>query len=284
MTISISVFTMFLLIQSGGPDAASPPKPIVLKAARLFDGRSDTLLQNGMVVVEGKTIKAVGAGLLIPDGSTVIDLGDSTLCPGFIDAHTHLTHERTADYNQGFVDGMCREVAEQAILSTVYARRTIAAGFTTVRDVGSDDFLDIGLRNSIAKGVVPGPRMLVAVHGLGAVGGHSDRNGLRHDLLRQRNEADGIASGPDRLREAVRYQVKYGADVIKFCASGGVLSLADEVDTPQLTLDEMTASATRPTGCEKRSPATATATRQRATRCSPGSTRSSTARSFRPTR
>jgi imidazolonepropionase-like amidohydrolase len=168
-------------------------------------------------------------------------MGDATLCPGFIDAHTHLTHERTADFNQGFVDGMRREVAEEAILSTVYARRTVEAGFTTVRDVGSGDLLDVGLRNSIAKGVVPGPRMLVCVHALGAVGGHADRSGLRHDLFPQRNEAEGIASGPDRFRAAVRYQVKYGADVIKFCASGGVLSLADEVDTPQLTLDEMTA-------------------------------------------
>ena len=103
-----------------------------------------------------------------PTGATVIDLGDATLCPGFIDAHTHLTHERTADYNQGFVDAMRREVAEQAILSTVYARRTVEAGFTTVRDVGSGDFLDVGLRNAIAKGVVPGPRMLVCVHALGA--------------------------------------------------------------------------------------------------------------------
>ena len=125
--------------------------------------------------------------------------------------------------------------------STVYARRTVEAGFTTVRDVGSDDLLDVGLRNAIAKGIVPGPRMLVCVHALGAVGGHADTNGLRHDLIPQAKEAEGIASGPDRLREAVRYQVKYGADVIKFCASGGVLSLADEVDTPQLTLDEMTA-------------------------------------------
>ena len=104
----------------------------------------------------------------------MIELGDATLCPGFIDAHTHLTHERTADYNQGFVDGMRREVAEQAILSTVYARRTVEAGFTTVRDVGSGDLLDVGLRNSIAKGVVPGPRMLVCVHALGAIGGHAD--------------------------------------------------------------------------------------------------------------
>jgi imidazolonepropionase-like amidohydrolase len=232
---------VFLSFQSPvqGPGAA--PSPIVLKAARLFDGKSESLLPNPTVIVEGKLIKAVGDGLAIPDGSNVIDLGDATICPGFIDAHTHLTHERTADYNQGFVDGMRREVAEQAILSTVYARRTIEAGFTTVRDVGSSDFLDVGLRNSIAKGIVPGPRMLVCVHALGALGGHSDRNGLRHDLLPQRHEAEGIASGPDGIREAVRYQVKFGADVIKFCASGGVLSLADEVDTPQLTLAEMTA-------------------------------------------
>ncbi len=241
MLISTSLLSVLLLLQPPGSGAAAPPKPIVIKAARLFDGKSEELVPNGMVIVEGKAIKAVGAGLSIPDGSTVIDLGDATLCPGFIDAHTHLTHERTVDFNQGFVDGMRREVAEQAIRSTVYARRTIEAGFTTVRDVGSDDFLDVGLRNAIAKGIVPGPRMLVAVHALGAIGGHSDESGLRHDLLPQRHEAHGIASGPDRLREAVRYQVKYGADVIKFCASGGVLSLADEVDTPQLTLAEMTA-------------------------------------------
>ena len=241
VTISISLLTVVFLLQSGDRAAAAPPSPILLKAARLFDGKSDAVMQNGMVLVEGKRIKAVGSGLAVPEGSKVIDLGDSTLCPGFIDAHTHLTHERTEDFNQGFVDGMRREVAEQAILSTVYARRTIEAGFTTVRDVGSVDFLDVGLRNSIAKGVVPGPRMLVCVHALGSVGGHSDRNGLRHDLLPQRHEADGIASGPDDLRAAVRYQVKFGADVIKFCASGGVLSLADEVDTPQLTLAEMTA-------------------------------------------
>jgi imidazolonepropionase-like amidohydrolase len=233
----------FLLILPGtSPEADPPPKSVVLKAARLFDGISDGLTRNGVIVVEGKTIKAVGAGLPVPDGATVIDLGDATLCPGFIDAHTHLTHERTADYNQGFVDSMRREVPEAAILATVYARRTVEAGFTTVRDVGSDDLLDVGLRNSIAKGVVPGPRMLVCVHGIGATGGHADRNGLRHDLFgKEADETEGIANGPDRLRAAVRYQIKYGADVIKFCASGGVLSLADEVDTPQLTLDEMTA-------------------------------------------
>ena len=241
MIIPTSLLTVLMLSQAASREAAPPPAPILLKAARLFDGRADALVQNAMVIVEGKTIKAVGTELPVPGGAKIIDLGDATLCPGFIDAHTHLTHERTADYNQGFVDSMRREVAEQAILSTVYARRTIEAGFTTVRDVGSADFLDVGLRNSIARGVVPGPRMLVCVHALGSVGGHSDRNGLRHDLLPQRHEAEGIASGPDQLRQAVRFQVKFGADVIKFCASGGVLSLADEVDTPQLTLAEMTA-------------------------------------------
>jgi imidazolonepropionase-like amidohydrolase len=237
--ILTSLLPLLFLLQADAP--ASKPKPVVLKAARLFDGTSDSLTPGGMVIVEGKTIKAVGAGLAVPDGATVIDLGDATLCPGFIDAHTHLTDEMSPDFNQGFVDGMRREVAELAIRSTVYARRTVEAGFTTVRDVGSDDSLDVGLRNAIARGVVPGPRMLVCVHALGAAGGHADVNGLRHDLFPQRGPAAGIVNSPEQAREAVRLQVKQGADVIKFCASGGVLSLADEVDTPQLTLEEMTA-------------------------------------------
>ncbi len=233
---------LLLTYQRGDEEPDVAPKYVVLRADRVFDGKADAFIAEGMVVVEGKLIKAVGVNLPIPDGALVLDLADVTLCPGFIDAHTHLTHERNPDFNKGFVDAMRTELAEQAIHSTVYARRTLEAGFTTVRDVGSGDFLDVGLRNAINKGYVAGPRMQVCVHALGATGGHADETGLRHDLLANPpGVKEGIADGPDRLREAVRHQVKAGADVIKFCASGGVLSLADEVDTPQLTLDEMTA-------------------------------------------
>src|SRR5579883_2745286 len=215
---------------------------IALKAARLFDGKSDGVERNGVVLVRGPKILAAGTDLAIPPGAEVIDLGDATLSPGFLDAHTHLTGESTDDWKQHFVDEFRRELAERAIESTVHARKVLEAGFTTVRDVGSEDLLDVGLRNAIARGLVPGPRMLVAVHALGARGGHADETGLRHDLLiKEPGPAEGIAYGPDGFREAVRFQVKYGADVIKFCASGGVLSLADEVDTPQLSPEEMKA-------------------------------------------
>ena len=101
--IPTNLLALFLVLQPGGAGGVSPPKSIVLKAARLFDGQSGATVPNGMVIVEGKSIKAVGVNLKVPEGSTEIDLGDATLCPGFIDAHTHLTHERSADYNQGFV-------------------------------------------------------------------------------------------------------------------------------------------------------------------------------------
>jgi imidazolonepropionase-like amidohydrolase len=245
LIVSLAVVT-WLACAAALPPALSQeskaPAITALKAARLFDGKSDALQSNGVVLVQGPKIIAVGTNLSIPAGAEVIDLGNATLSPGFIDAHTHLTGDYTDDWKQTFVDQFRRELAERAINSTVNARKVLEAGFTTVRDVGSEDLLDVGLRNSIARGVVPGPRMLVAVYGLGARGGHADVTGLRHDLLvREQGAAEGIAHGPAGFREAVRYQVKHGADVIKFCASGGVLSLADEVDTPQLTLEEMTA-------------------------------------------
>jgi imidazolonepropionase-like amidohydrolase len=238
---AVAWITTTIAIPPALPQDSKAPPTIALKAARLFDGKSGALKPNGVVLVRGTKIAAAGSGLAIPAGAEVIDLGDATLSPGFIDAHTHLTGESTDDWKQGFVDRFRRELAEKAIESTVHARKVLEAGFTTIRDVGSDDMLDVGLRNAIARGLIPGPRMLVAVHALGARGGHADETGLRHDLLRELGPAEGIAHGPESFREAVRFQVKYGADVIKFCASGGVLSLADEVDTPQLSPEEMNA-------------------------------------------
>ncbi len=224
--------------------AAPAPKAdmVVLKAARLFDGKGDTLVKNAVVVIEGSKIKAVGSGLAVPAGAKLIDLGDSTLLPGFVDAHTHLSAEAGDNWYRDQVESLRRVLPEEAIRTAQFARRTLDAGFTTVRDLGSTQYLDVGLRNAIAAGVTPGPRLLVAVHGLGARGGHCDESGFPYLLFgRESGLADGVASGADGFRDAVRMQIKYGADVIKTCATGGVLSLSDEVDTPQLTQDEMNA-------------------------------------------
>jgi imidazolonepropionase-like amidohydrolase len=224
------------------PTDAAKAETIVLKAARMFDGRSDAAVRNAVVVVERGTIKAVGSGLPTPPGARVVDLGDATLLPGFIDAHVHLTGESSDDWYRAAVEGLRRTVAEKAVRATEFARRTLMAGFTTVRNVGADDYIDVGLRNAIEAGVVPGPRMLVATSALGARGGHCDSNGFPYLLFgKEPGIAEGIASGADAFRDAVRFQVKYGADVLKVCATGGVLSLHDEVDTPQITQSEMDA-------------------------------------------
>src|SRR5439155_11115458 len=214
------------------------------KADRLFDGRSDALVQPGVVVVSGNKIQSVGGQ--IPPTAAVIDLGDATLLPGFIDSHTHLTMDFNPDYNGARLTQLSRTIPEQAIRATANARVTLLGGFTTVRDVGSSDFLDVGLRNSINSGVVPGPRMLVSVHALGSTGGHCDEGaGFRFGLLNHESgPEDGVINSPDQARTAVRFNIKYGADVIKTCATGGVLSPTDDVDVPQLTQGELDALVT----------------------------------------
>jgi imidazolonepropionase-like amidohydrolase len=218
-------------------------KSYVLKAARMFDGKSDALAKPGLLVVSDGKIAGVGSGASIPAGAEVIDLGDATLLPGFIDAHTHLTMMYSEDYKQKLLDTLEETIAERALDASVNARVTLMAGVTTVRDVASTDYLDVGLRNAIRKGDVPGPRMLVTVHALSASGGHCDFSaGFREGLFgHEFGPLEGVINGADQAREAVRLDHKYGADMIKVCATGGVLSPTDAVDTPQLTQDELNA-------------------------------------------
>src|SRR6266567_934785 len=243
-----STSRIFLVFLCFGVSAHAADQSIALKAARMFDGKSNALVQNAVVIIHGDKIVDAGSNLPIPNGAQVVDLGDATLSPGFMDAHTHLTLDYSGDYNLRRLKEVDLNVSEQAIIATAHARATVEAGFTTVRDlgsrfVGSREFVDVALRNSINKGVVVGPRMLVATKGIGATGGHFDPTSGFRDFLfgREPDYTDGIADGPDEIRKAVRFEVKNGADVIKAAVSGGVLSLADEVDTPQLTPAEMAA-------------------------------------------
>ncbi len=239
---------VLVILLSLGIATQAADQLIVLKAARLFDGKSNAFVQNAVVVVQGDKIVDAGSNLPIPSGAEIIDLGDATLSPGFMDAHTHLTADFSGNYNERRLQQLDLNVSEQAIRATAFARATVEAGFTTVRDLGSrfiasHEFVDVALRNSINKGVIVGPRMLVATKGIGATGGHFDPTGGFRDFLfgREPDYMDGIANGPDEIRKAVRFEVKNGADVIKAAVSGGVLSLGDEVDTPQLTPPEMAA-------------------------------------------
>ena len=229
------------LLQAFGPQK-KPAQSYVLKAARMFDGKSDHLATPGMVVVTDGKIAGVGTSASVPAGAEIVDLGDATLLPGFIDAHTHLTMMYREDYQRAALDALRKPIPEMALDASVNARITLMAGFTTVRDVGSRHYLDAGLRNAIERGVVPGPRMLVAVHAIGATGGHCDETGYREGALGPETGPEvGVVNGADEARRAVRLAHKYGATVIKTCATGGVLSLADAVDTPQLTQAELDA-------------------------------------------
>ena len=238
----ILVLLLAAVVPAYGQAQKNGGKTYVLKAARMFDGKGGSLSKPGLIVVSEGKIAAVGANASVPAGAETIDLGDATLLPGFIDAHTHLTSMYSDDWKQRTLDGLQKTIPEQTLDASVNARVTLMAGFTTVRDVGSHDYLDVGLRNAIRDGVIPGPRMLVTVHALGSTGGHCDHSGgYREGLFPQSGPLDGVINGPDQARYAVRLDHKYGADMIKVCATGGVLSLTDDVDTPQLTQAELDA-------------------------------------------
>ena len=211
----------------------------VLKAARLIDGTGAATVQNAVVVITGNRITAVGSNIAVPQNAKVIDLGDVTLLPGFVDAHVHLIGRPLGE--PGWENSSVRDFpGYSAVRGVLNAEKTLMAGITSVRNVGAELFHDMALRQAIDEGHARGPRMQNAGYGLGITGGHCDENGYRPGLM-DVSFREGVANGPDEVRAAVRYMIKYGADVIKTCATGGVLSEGDAVGTTQYDYDELKA-------------------------------------------
>ena len=227
--------------QMGAPGEQRGTGTVVIRAAQIIDGTGAAPIKNGVVVVTDNKIVAVGASgsVTIPAGAKVIDLGDATLMPGFIDAHTHIVGRVLGD-PEGQNSAVHDYDSFGAILGVGNAQRTLLAGFTTIRNVGAPNFDDLALRKAINDGWIAGPRILTAAHSFGITGGHSDENGYKPGL-EDKDYKTGVADGVDEVRKAVRYQVKYGADLIKICATGGVLSEGDAVGATQYTYEEMKA-------------------------------------------
>lgn len=227
------VLTLSLII------AAQAPKVTVIKAGRLIDTVNGKVLENQTIIIEGDRIKAVGSNLTVPAGAEVIDLSKMTVMPGFTDSHVHITGQAGGDYYETLFR---RNVMDEAVSAHIYAKRTLDAGFTTVRSLGSGPFVDIALRNAINRGDIPGPRILAANMYIGSTGSHGDLTGFSPWLGdRTPPEMSAIADGVEEVRKKVRYLIKYGADVIKFGATAGVLTEEASVGAPQYSQEEMNA-------------------------------------------
>jgi imidazolonepropionase-like amidohydrolase len=216
------------------PALAQDTQPVVLRAARMLDVTSGRMLTNAVVVVQGDRIAAVNPATL-PSGHRTIDLGDVTLLPGFIDMHTHLGLEISA---ASFTDPVRLVESDYAFNAVGFALKTVQAGFTTVRDYGGD--VTVALGKAVARGTISGPRVVPSRNALGVTGGHCDVTGFAPGVLEQ-TPKDGVADGPWEVVQAVRYQIKHGAEVIKTCATAGVLSLEGPVGAQQYSYEELKA-------------------------------------------
>ncbi len=229
----IQCVVVFFLVFAGAVALAEPVTAI--KAGALFDSKSGRVKRNAIIVVDGERIASVGdADTAIPENAEIIDLSDSFVLPGVMDMHTHIV----GNLDRYFFAGYFQSPHRATIGGVVNAEKTLLAGFTTIRDVGAADFADVALRNAIDAGEIPGPRMAVSGPSLGITGGHCDDNSLNHDF---RERSDGVADGPWEVRKLVRRNVKYGVDLTKFCATGGVFSKGTKVGQTQYTLEEMQA-------------------------------------------
>jgi imidazolonepropionase-like amidohydrolase len=213
--------------------AAQPAPPIIVKAGKLFDPATGRMLDQPVIVIRSNKIDSVTYGSTVPiPGAKLIDLGDATLLPGFIDVHTHLT----MNAGGGGYEALGISTPRAALIGAKNARLTLLAGFTTVRNVGAEGYADVALREAINDGDVIGPRMQVSGPPLGITGGHCDNSLLPFEF---HYSADGVADGPAAIMHRVREVIKYGADVVKFCASGGVFSKGDNPLLEQYNPEEM---------------------------------------------
>lgn len=220
--------------EMGGMGMGGEHQPVVIKAARMLDVRSGRMHQGATVVVEGDRISEVNPSAT-PEGAHVMDLGDVTLLPGFIDAHTHLVSQIGAN---SFTAAVTQTLADATLGAVKYGAVTVRAGFTTVRDFGGDATVALG--KAVERGDVVAPRIVPSRHPLGVTGGHCDVTGFAPGILEGGIET-GVADGVDEVLKAVRYQIKHGAQVIKTCATAGVLSMEGPVGAQQYSYEELKA-------------------------------------------
>lgn len=227
-------FLAGLVAVSADAQDTAPPEVTVIHAGQLFDAHAGKMVQNQDILIHGDKIDRVGTNLTVPVGAHEIDLRKATVLPGFIDVHTHLTMRA----GQAGYDSLGVSVPRQALVGARNARVTLMAGFTTVRNVGASGYSDVALRDAINDGDVIGPRMQVSGPPLGITGGHCDNNLLPFEF---HYFAEGVANGIPDVIAKVRETIKYGADVIKFCASGGTMSKGDNPLLEQYSPEEMQA-------------------------------------------
>ena len=238
MTAALGSLPLLGAASAGASDDAAAPVTAI-HCGHLIDTQAGKLMGESTVVIRAQRIESVASGRQAPAGSTQIDLPNETCLPGLIDSHTHLTMEFSPTY---YSDKFRWNTADYAVRSTVYARRTLLAGFTTVRNVGDIANESVALRNAINAGILVGPRMFTAGLAIGSTGGHADwSNGYRSDLAGDPGIVQGIINNADDAVKAVRLHYKNGDDLIKIMPSGGVLDESASGDNPQLTLDEIRA-------------------------------------------
>jgi imidazolonepropionase-like amidohydrolase len=233
------VFTAIVPASLSAADTPPPASVTALHCGHLIDTVGGKMLGDTTIVIENGHVREVLNGMQAPAGAKQIDLQTETCMPGLIDSHTHLTGQTS---RTGYVDKFHWNIADYAIRSTVYAHRTLLAGFTTVRNVGDQDNESAALRDAINAGIVPGPRIFTAGRAIGSTGGHADPfNGYRQDIAKDLGPADGIINGPEDAVKAVRQHYKLGDDLIKIMPSGGVLDEGASGDNSQMTLEEIRA-------------------------------------------